>query len=640
MRILTAITTLFCVSSIIYSAIAADTTADDEEADRLIVAMAEKSETVRKGIQSINDSYNVVFIPGILGSVLKIGNKTYGDDKLAADWLAYDPDSPKKASCETLNQFKVRIGRGAKIWTTDIYGDALNTLKDAIGSQNLWEFCYDWRADIDKSAKELDNYLKSNLKNKKFTIVAHSMGGLVAWQWKNKYYKDWKDRDRLVTLVAVGSPLEGSCEAIKTIIDGYGAFFERIAFSGTEAAILTFPSVYQLLPKYDENTPCMKIRRQGVPVGWNHHDPEKWFGRTGGDYELRKEYADQVKLDFETYKTRVKKAILDGQNFRKDFNNNPKPDDHIYLVYADTKTVESEYLVVPHGKSWLSATASKHIEGDGRVSVKSATNSNKCGTGAVFGPLDNQHSELFIDPRFVKFALKNLIAPIKQAINFETRGYASSDPNLVAEFRQQGLVWNDVAIPTGLPSNPELLAAKKVLESYNVDHNVNMVLTDPRFAGARLDGGDQIGQILKAAEIAENSKDADIKTADALFGTAIALDVQRDRVPTSVYVKLGNWRLTESTAARESGKDVEASRKAAEASRYFVYALDLGDKDKIYFTGYLFNMLGQSYELTGSRILALEAYEGGAKFGNFHAKERLEILRGLSPGDGRFKAGS
>ena len=45
MRILTAITTLFCVSSIIYSAIAADTTADDEEADRLIVAMAEKSET-------------------------------------------------------------------------------------------------------------------------------------------------------------------------------------------------------------------------------------------------------------------------------------------------------------------------------------------------------------------------------------------------------------------------------------------------------------------------------------------------------------------------------------------------------------------------------------------------------------------
>ena len=112
MRIQIAVATLFCVSSISYSAVAAVTTGDEEEVRKLIVAMAANSETVRQDLQTIENSYEIVFIPGILGSMLRIGDFTYGDDKLTADKLVYNaglkvtPD--QEVPCETLNQFNLR----------------------------------------------------------------------------------------------------------------------------------------------------------------------------------------------------------------------------------------------------------------------------------------------------------------------------------------------------------------------------------------------------------------------------------------------------------------------------------------------------------------------------------------------------
>ncbi len=68
-------------------------------------------------------------------------------------------------------------------------------------------FYFDWRKSPQTIALELRQFLNSNLmKNEKVHVVAHSMGGLVA----RSYIETEKEKNRISTLVTVGTPHEGT----------------------------------------------------------------------------------------------------------------------------------------------------------------------------------------------------------------------------------------------------------------------------------------------------------------------------------------------------------------------------------------------------------------------------------------------
>ena len=99
-------------------------------------------------------------------------------------------------------------------------------------------------------AQELAKYIEAHFpdKNTQIDIIAHSMGGLIA----RIYIQTLGGAARVHNLLFLGTPHRGSANVFKTLDQGWG-FWKNLAAGGLGSireTILTFPSVYQLLPSY------------------------------------------------------------------------------------------------------------------------------------------------------------------------------------------------------------------------------------------------------------------------------------------------------------------------------------------------------------------------------------------------------
>jgi hypothetical protein len=150
----------------------------------------------------------------------------------------------------------------------DFYGVLAKALQSAFGKESVYFFGYDWRLDNERSAAELEVFIRQVRKETgaaKVDIVAHSMGGIVASAYLGRHgAKDSVDR-----VVFLGTPFLGAADAFR-VLSGESADWlpympkriqtlgERETTSvhqlleGMERTIIglsrTYPSVYQLLP--------------------------------------------------------------------------------------------------------------------------------------------------------------------------------------------------------------------------------------------------------------------------------------------------------------------------------------------------------------------------------------------------------
>jgi len=115
---------------------------------------------------------------------------------------------------------------------------------------NFLEFPYDWRRDNRATAGVLGRVVDRKLelwrknggsKNSRVILVAHSMGGLVV-QYYLEALEGWPSCRALITF---GTPYRGAVQALEYLVNGY----KLLLFDLTET-MRTFPSVYQLLPRY------------------------------------------------------------------------------------------------------------------------------------------------------------------------------------------------------------------------------------------------------------------------------------------------------------------------------------------------------------------------------------------------------
>jgi hypothetical protein len=217
----------------------------------------------------------VILLPGILGSVLKKGEREIWSpwtkmvpgtilslgsslQQLKLDCNDSDADEPRNRvqATELMPGAHLLPGLGkfdvySKI--SDLVTDYFDVTPGTVGSTepaNFFKFPYDWRLDNRYTAqllkKLIDNHLyqwrKEKCKDAKVILLAHSMGGLIA-----RYYLEvlegWRDCRALITF---GTPYRGSVNALNFLVNGY----KKLPFLDLTEPVRSFPSVYQLLPIY------------------------------------------------------------------------------------------------------------------------------------------------------------------------------------------------------------------------------------------------------------------------------------------------------------------------------------------------------------------------------------------------------
>ncbi len=151
----------------------------------------------------------------------------------------------------------------------DAYGDLVDYLQRQgyVMGADLWLFPYDWRQDVELTARSLDTLITQALvaanggqtdpaawSIPRVNVVAHSLGGLVG----RAYIADAVRAARVDQLITLGSPQFGSTKALKALLygDQFGPWFLGIGLNPQEIKDLSqnMAAGMQLLPSraYDQ----------------------------------------------------------------------------------------------------------------------------------------------------------------------------------------------------------------------------------------------------------------------------------------------------------------------------------------------------------------------------------------------------
>lgn len=203
---------------------------------------------------------NVVFLPGIMGSNLSSAKGTDTD----LIWI---------------NFLEIVGGRFSRLRLspdgTDSYDPNYTVTTDAIDKRtytramlwlrarwNVQPFPFDWRRDIDTSAKDLARFIREKFPKQPVHLVAHSMGGLVARNfirlnrdlWEQMRGDGGSSGQSGGRLIMLGTPNYGSY-AIPQVMTGVEPLIKwlaRVDFKHSRTEILeiinSFVGSYQMLP--------------------------------------------------------------------------------------------------------------------------------------------------------------------------------------------------------------------------------------------------------------------------------------------------------------------------------------------------------------------------------------------------------
>jgi pimeloyl-ACP methyl ester carboxylesterase len=200
-----------------------------------------------------------ILLPGIMGSVLKLGDETIWPGPLTSLWL------PFRKMKELLRDDLVATDCIRTFSITNQYQsliDDLATCGFSEGDGTLAIGAYDWRKDNAESARKLAEHIDTAVTRHgadvEISLVAHSMGGLVArYYLESGQFKDQPGFGRVRRLLTLGTPHNGAALALRLVLG-----HEKRLFLSKEQVLQAtsdprYPAAYQLLPP------------AGEPFAWN-----------------------------------------------------------------------------------------------------------------------------------------------------------------------------------------------------------------------------------------------------------------------------------------------------------------------------------------------------------------------------------
>jgi len=194
----------------------------------------------------------IIVIPGFMGSELFLGSEKIWPN---ARQIFKNPQLMKYTEDNSLvpKGLVDEVVIVPNLIKQEQYGRLINYLCESLGyesGKDLFEFAYDFRQDVRISARQLAQVVEDWGASGPVTLIAHSMGSLVS-----RYYVDQLGGEKRVErMILLGGPHFGAPKSIINLaIDPkvlpFGLLGARI-----REVLLTYPSVYQLLPEY----PCAK----------------------------------------------------------------------------------------------------------------------------------------------------------------------------------------------------------------------------------------------------------------------------------------------------------------------------------------------------------------------------------------------
>jgi pimeloyl-ACP methyl ester carboxylesterase len=141
---------------------------------------------------------------------------------------------------------------------------------------DLYEFPYDWRRPIEHNGDVLHGYIErwaADNPEQQFTLVGHSMGGLVSRAYMARHTGDAEKR--IKRLIMLGTPHFGTAGAVENMILGNSmtAVVGKLNNKNDLLSLVrNMPSVYRLLPAPKSLFPTSRP----FPVNWDLYNASDW----------------------------------------------------------------------------------------------------------------------------------------------------------------------------------------------------------------------------------------------------------------------------------------------------------------------------------------------------------------------------
>lgn len=304
------------------------------------------------------------------------------------------------------------------VWSQSIYRPLLQSLQAAgVGPSGrpLFVFDYDWRFSNWDNARQLRKRIERQFGYEgKIDIVAHSMGGIIA----RLYIQEFGGSARVHTLVTLGTPHRGSIllfQRLKEGLEGWPSAWSG-GLEAIQSTILSFPSVYELLPAYAE---CCAFGGKNI-IGRASHgleyvdifDPATWARFDWLPAELRKDSGRKILSSYlstaRTIAKTMRRPIFPPENDTSSF---------VPIASASFSTWSRVFFDPDSGRI-LEAVK---FPGDGTVLLYSASNANE-----ISQPSFRKHAEVFVGEAPTE-TLRRALSGVAQ--------HANESPQLEHHFR-------------------------------------------------------------------------------------------------------------------------------------------------------------------------------------------------------------
>lgn len=212
----------------------------------------------------------IVFVPGIMGTELKLGAEVVWPPKVSETIFGYN------RIADLQNPAVVATRVIAKVSCVDFYAPLQDLFRGLgygpAGDKRLVEHPYDWRRDLFDLADGLADRLDA-VDADHITIVAHSMGGLIArLVLETGRYRTRPWFGRIKMFIALATPHNGAPLALARVLGLDSALGISARDFRTLSENPAYPSGYQLLPAPGEAA-CWNIEQAADLAPLDYYDP-------------------------------------------------------------------------------------------------------------------------------------------------------------------------------------------------------------------------------------------------------------------------------------------------------------------------------------------------------------------------------